>query len=129
MQLQVLVACLSRAGCVLQYQWFPVKKTHFHLAALSLAGFSQIKFIQHNSCLPSFFPPFLETCLCWADTSNISISGLRVEDWGLFGLLISTCCGATKPMALCKASCSPWILCAEVDESQGLTSLWDSLGA
>lgn len=41
MQLQVLVACLGRAGCVLQYQWFPVKKkTHFHLAALSLAGFS-----------------------------------------------------------------------------------------
>jgi len=54
------------------------EKPHFHLAALSLAGFSQIKLIQHNSWLPSFFPSLLVTFFGLTPSSSAECWGLRL---------------------------------------------------
>lgn len=53
------------------------EKPHFHLAALSLAGFSQIKLIQHNSWLPSS-SPLLEACAGLTPSSSAECWGLRL---------------------------------------------------
>lgn len=81
---------------VLSAVWVALnEKPHFHLAALNLAGFSQIKFIQSNSWLSSPFPPLLKACSGLTPSSSAECWGLGL---GYLDLLPSPCCRVTKPL-------------------------------